>query len=72
MNKVENIISVINYIEEHLSEKLTLSSIAKSVDIQNTICTDILRYRGTLHPRLCPAQAIDRSRQTACFLTGLY
>ena len=31
MNKVENIISVINYIEEHLSEKLTLSSIAKSV-----------------------------------------
>ena len=33
MNKVENIISVINYIEEHLSEKLTLSS------IQNTICT---------------------------------
>jgi len=31
MNKVENIISVINYIEEHLSEKLTLSSNAKSV-----------------------------------------
>lgn len=31
MNKVENIILVINYIEEHLSEKLTLSSIAKAV-----------------------------------------
>ena len=49
MNKVENIISVINYIEEHLSEKLTLSSIAKSVGYSKPSAPDILRYRGTLH-----------------------
>ena len=42
VNKVENIITVINYIENNLTEKLNLSSIARVLVIQNIICIECL------------------------------
>ena len=46
VNKVENIITVINYIENNLTEKLNLSSIAMGVGYSKYHSTSPSQYRN--------------------------